>query len=50
MKSGIKGLCEGGSVREVWLSHRHEDHFLHLDLLVSNSMGVKEGASYCRIQ
>ena len=28
----LKRLREGGGVREVWLSHWHEDHFMHLDL------------------
>jgi len=28
----LKGLREGGGVRKVWLSHWHEDHFMHLDL------------------
>jgi hydroxyacylglutathione hydrolase len=28
----LKGLHKNGGVREVWLSHWHEDHFMHLDL------------------
>ncbi len=28
----IKGLREDEGVREVWLSHWHENHFMHLDL------------------
>jgi len=28
----LKGLRGDGGVREVWLSHGHEDHFMHLDL------------------
>ena len=46
----LKGLHKNGGVREVWLSHWHEDHFMHLDLLLSNSRVVKQGGSYCRIQ
>ena len=28
----LKRLSEKSGVREVWLSHWHEDHFMHLDL------------------
>jgi len=28
----LKELRDGPGVREVWLSHWHEDHFMHLDL------------------
>lgn len=31
-RDGLARLSNNGAVREVWLSHWHEDHFRHLDL------------------
>ena len=31
-RDGLARLSQNGAVREVWLSHWHEDHFRHLDL------------------
>lgn len=38
----LKGLRKDGGVREVWLSHWHEDHFMHLDLFEDLPLLISE--------
>ncbi|MBA4393604.1 MAG: MBL fold metallo-hydrolase [Desulfobacca sp.] len=35
-------LKAGPGVREVWLSHWHEDHFMHLDLFEDRPLGISK--------
>jgi glyoxylase-like metal-dependent hydrolase (beta-lactamase superfamily II) len=35
-------LAKAGDVREVWLSHWHEDHFMHLDLFEELPLRISE--------
>lgn len=35
-------LMENPGIREVWLSHWHEDHFMHLDLLDDRPLAISK--------
>jgi len=45
----LKRLREESVVGEVWLSHWHEDHFMHLDRLMSKSAVNKAEGRYRRL-
>jgi len=38
----LKGLRKDDGVRQVWLSHWHEDHFMHLDLFEDLPLLISE--------
>ncbi len=38
----LRRLASSGDVREVWLSHWHEDHFTHLDLFEGLPLRISE--------
>lgn len=38
----LEELAAGPGVREVWLSHWHEDHFMHLDLFDDLPLAIHE--------
>ena len=38
----LKRLHRENGIREVWLSHWHEDHFMHLDLFEDLPMRISE--------
>jgi glyoxylase-like metal-dependent hydrolase (beta-lactamase superfamily II) len=41
-REGLDRLAKAGAVREVWLSHWHEDHFAHLDLFEELPLRISE--------
>lgn len=41
-RARLKKLIEGPGVDAAWLSHYHEDHFMHLDLFEDREMWISE--------
>jgi glyoxylase-like metal-dependent hydrolase (beta-lactamase superfamily II) len=41
-RRSLQALRDSGSVREIWLSHWHEDHFRHLDLFEDLPFRISE--------